>query len=243
MQLHRILEAVDGTDQSLIVRWLPHGRAFAVLDKARFESEILPTYFPLQRQFASFQRQLNIYSFLRVADDDGYYNELLLRGRSTLASTIPRQEHGRHSLRRKYDPASEPDFYAMEWLPDTAGPPPADSSSSHTASSVSSILPSSMMPRMKRMEDQKVQTSTGSFNQLKRCDESLQQHVGVVQESNPKAFDEQDFRPEARVCRGGDMETSSESLGDEKLADWAEFLDDVDLDSSSSSTDEMSEAR
>jgi HSF-type DNA-binding len=116
-----MLEAVDGTGHSLIVRWLPHGRAFAVFDKVRFENKVLPLYFPSQKEFPSFLRQLSTYSFLRLTrDDDGYYHELFLRGRPDLASLIPRQDRGQYSTRRKFDPTSEPDLYSMIWLPDTA---------------------------------------------------------------------------------------------------------------------------
>jgi HSF-type DNA-binding len=119
MQLYRMLEAVEGTNHSLIVRWLPHGRAFVVLDKTRFETEVLPLYFPQQSRYASFQRQLNIYGFLRqTRDDDGYYHELFLRARPGMAAILPRESQGRYAVRQTFDPASEPDFYTMPWLPD-----------------------------------------------------------------------------------------------------------------------------
>lgn len=121
--LHRMLEAVDGSNESLLVRWLPHGRAFVVLNKVRFEKEVLPVYFPGQTRYASFQRQLNIYGFLRLTRDcDGYYHELILRTRSTMAALVSRSNLSRNSIRRAYDSASEPDLYAMVWLPDVAHP-------------------------------------------------------------------------------------------------------------------------
>jgi HSF-type DNA-binding len=95
IQLYRMLKAVDGTQHSLLIRWLPHGRAFVVLEANRFAAEVLPTYFPSQTKFTSFQRQLNIYGFLRcVRVDDGYYHELFLRGRPVLATLIPRLSQG-----------------------------------------------------------------------------------------------------------------------------------------------------
>jgi HSF-type DNA-binding len=119
IQLHQMLEAIDGTEHSRIVHWLPHGRAFAVLDKKRLESDLLPAYFPQQSSYASFQRQLNIYGFWRLTrDGDGYYHEFFLRTRSTMAALIPRSDLGRHSIRVSYDSASEPDLYALAWLPD-----------------------------------------------------------------------------------------------------------------------------
>jgi HSF-type DNA-binding len=146
IQLHRMLEAVDGSVHSLYVRWLPHGRAFAVLDKTRFENEVLPVHFPQQKEFASFQRQLNIYGFLRLTREEGYYHELLLRGRPSMASIIPRTIQGRYSSRRKYDPDSEPDFYTMRWLPDPTRPSPAALGPNASIPTMS-VPPSSRMPR------------------------------------------------------------------------------------------------
>jgi HSF-type DNA-binding len=116
-----MLEAVDGKEQSLLIRWLPHGRAFSVIDKNRFVNEVLPQYFPKQNDYTSFQRQLNTYGFLRLyRDDDGYYHELFLRSRPSLVNLIPRPARAIYSSRQTFDPGSEPDLYAMTWLPDVA---------------------------------------------------------------------------------------------------------------------------
>jgi HSF-type DNA-binding len=121
IQLYHMLEAVDGTSHSLLVRWLPHGRSFMVFDTNRFAIEVLQLYFPSQSKFTSFQRQLNIYGFLRCTRvDEGYYHELFLRGRPALAALIPRPAHGQHTSRRTFDPTSEPNLYSMVWLPDVA---------------------------------------------------------------------------------------------------------------------------
>jgi HSF-type DNA-binding len=123
LQLHLMLESVHESGLASIVRWLPHGRAFAVLNKAAF-TEVLKRYFPIQTEYSSFQRQLNIYGFFRLARErmDVYYHELFLRGRPAMASLIPRSLTGRYSVRRKYDPGTEPDFDAMVWLPDPTRP-------------------------------------------------------------------------------------------------------------------------
>lgn len=80
-------------------------------------TEVLPLYFQYQREFASFQRQLNIYGFLRLngqgPDQKAYYHELFLQGRPELCSLIPRNRIASNSVRRAFDPKTEPDFYSM----------------------------------------------------------------------------------------------------------------------------------
>jgi HSF-type DNA-binding len=120
IQLHVMLESVHESGHASIVRWLPHGRAFAIVNKAAFP-EVLKRYFPNQTEYSSFQRQLNIYGFFRLIGDV-YYHELFLRGRPAMATLIPRSLSGRHSVRRKYDPDTEPDFDTMVWLPDPTRP-------------------------------------------------------------------------------------------------------------------------
>jgi HSF-type DNA-binding len=65
-QLHRMLEVVSASGHSSIVRWLPHGRGFKVYGISSFVEHILPVYFPFQTEYASFQRQLNLYGFVRL---------------------------------------------------------------------------------------------------------------------------------------------------------------------------------
>lgn len=49
-----------------IIRWLPGGKAFIVLDKRRFANEILPNYFK-ESQYTSFTRKLSRWKFTRVS--------------------------------------------------------------------------------------------------------------------------------------------------------------------------------
>jgi hypothetical protein len=80
MQLHAV---VSNPDLSNIITWLPHGRAFTVLDPEALVKEILPTYFH-QTKFLSFIRQLNLWGFRRLTRGvlgKAYYHELFLRGR------------------------------------------------------------------------------------------------------------------------------------------------------------------
>ncbi|KAI2493728.1 DNA binding protein [Fragilaria crotonensis] len=68
MTLHRLLMDVENDDKKkdIIKFILPLGRSFIVKNIQRFESEIMPLYFPRMKRFASFQRQLNLYNFSRV---------------------------------------------------------------------------------------------------------------------------------------------------------------------------------
>jgi HSF-type DNA-binding len=140
-----MLESVSRSGDSTIVGWLPHGRAFKVRlatrrfiarsltptinltllllskvhDRERFVTEVLPFHFQ-QSDFLSFQRQLNMYGFLRLTgrgpDKNAYYHNFFLRGKPELSILIPRQQvtlAGHARERRTFDPDTEPDFYGM----------------------------------------------------------------------------------------------------------------------------------
>jgi HSF-type DNA-binding len=112
-----MLEQAEAYGHASIVRWQPHGRAFKIYDKKRFEKEILPLYFNSQTKFGSFQRQLNMYSFLRLArpsrDQKAYYHPQFLRGRPSLSGYISRGRTANNKVRRTYDASTEPDFDKM----------------------------------------------------------------------------------------------------------------------------------
>ena len=124
--LHTILERAEVDHYSHIVSWKPHGRSFQVHDRDRFTTEILSLY-SRQTQFASFQRQLNLYSFRRLwrsgPDNGSYYHELFLRGRPDLCEHIYRSQVNGNEVRLSSSPTTEPDFYTM---------PPAGPSSAKT---------------------------------------------------------------------------------------------------------------
>ena len=84
MVLHRTLTELElvpgGSD---IGAFLPDGLSFQIKDQVRFEDEILPSFFPRMKGFASFQRQLNLYDFRRRRgaglDRRTYSHELFVR--------------------------------------------------------------------------------------------------------------------------------------------------------------------
>ena len=114
--LHRLL--ADATDECFeqIISWQPHGRAFIVHDHDRFVSEVMQKYFR-QSRYASFQRQLSLYGFLRLtkgSDSGAYYNELFLRGLPHLCTYMQRTRVKGYGVRQSSSPGTEPDFYAMD---------------------------------------------------------------------------------------------------------------------------------
>jgi len=142
-KVHRMLTDAEANGNDDILSFFPHGRAFAIHDPNRFVREILPKYVR-QSQISSFQRQLNLYGFIRIAsgpDEGGYYHELFLRGRRalcrymrrvgvpTILSTgeiISRRDHRRG---RKASLQPDPDFYSMKPIticPNTKDAPTVD---------------------------------------------------------------------------------------------------------------------
>jgi HSF-type DNA-binding len=69
VKLHRLLMDLHGNEGGTdVASFLPGGVAFAIHDVDRFETEVMPKYFPRMNKFASFQRQLNLYDFQRISD-------------------------------------------------------------------------------------------------------------------------------------------------------------------------------
>jgi len=91
-KLHQLLYDCQTSGQSNLVRWLSHGRGFLVTDPETFSSTILPRYFRMSR-YASFQRQLNLYEFVRVTegpDRGAYCHRLFVKGQPLLSTLMKR---------------------------------------------------------------------------------------------------------------------------------------------------------
>jgi hypothetical protein len=63
-QLYDLLNDAPTKDFDWIVSWLPEGDSFRVYNPTLFETQIMPRYFN-QTRYKSFQRQLNLYNFVR----------------------------------------------------------------------------------------------------------------------------------------------------------------------------------
>lgn len=83
----KLMKILDDENNADIVSWLPHGKAFLIFKKKRFEIEIMPTYFK-QSKFTSFTRKLNRWGFLRVRkgpEAGAYYHQFFKRGQARLS--------------------------------------------------------------------------------------------------------------------------------------------------------------
>jgi len=118
-KLHRMLQECQEKDESDVISFFAHGRAFKIYHVERFTREIMPRYFK-QSRLSSFQRQLNLYGFTRITvgpDAGGYYHELFLKGRPALAIHMRRvgvpKPNGTSRILKANSNSTSPDFYSM----------------------------------------------------------------------------------------------------------------------------------
>ncbi|EJK66076.1 hypothetical protein THAOC_13021 [Thalassiosira oceanica] len=108
VKLHRI---VSDPLNSLIITWMPHGRAFKVLKRDELVRDVIPGYFDCAK-YESFTRQLTAWDFRRCKrgpDQGCYYHEAFLRGLPELTCFIRRMpRHCRKSDRKRIEPEEEP---------------------------------------------------------------------------------------------------------------------------------------
>lgn len=116
--LHLVLTRAEKDGYSHICAWQSHGRCFSVFNRDLFVSEVMPNYFR-QSQYASFQRQLNLYGFQRLSqkslDHGSYYHEMFLRTRADLCQGILRAKE--KDMRAIKAAREEPDFHKMKPMP------------------------------------------------------------------------------------------------------------------------------
>jgi len=121
----KLMEVLDRGDMEESICWMPHGRAFAVLQPPVFVKEVLPRFFK-QSKVTSFTRQLNLWGFKRITkgtDAGAYYHELFLRGRPRLCMMMRRQKIKGTGIKLTPNPDTEPNFYTIS--EDRPLPPPA----------------------------------------------------------------------------------------------------------------------
>ena len=95
-RLQDMLIKVSQDKRDDVVSWLPDGKAFKVHKVQEFVSDILPVYFN-QSKYKSFQRQLNLWGFERIAksgtaENGGYWHSNFLRDQPQLCKTLTRQK-------------------------------------------------------------------------------------------------------------------------------------------------------
>lgn len=74
-KLHRILSSQQFRH---VITWLPHGRAWKILDQEVFEEQVIPLFFK-HGHYSSFARQVNGWGFRRIHngnDTSAYYHEV-----------------------------------------------------------------------------------------------------------------------------------------------------------------------
>mmetsp|Transcript_7586 Transcript_7586/g.9732 ORF Transcript_7586/g.9732 Transcript_7586/m.9732 type:complete len:321 (-) Transcript_7586:272-1234(-) len=116
--LYQMLMKAEAMNFSDIISFLPHGRAFIVRDKSRFERMVMPKFFA-HKSFKSFRRQVNLYGFKRLRNEEcstAYYHEAFLRGRPDLLDSIKLKKS--KGVERKDSNEmgldGDPDFYRMD---------------------------------------------------------------------------------------------------------------------------------
>jgi hypothetical protein len=92
-KLHDMLDQVEKAGDDHIVSWEHDGRALKVHKPKEFAQKLLPIYFLHSKKWQSFQRQLNLYGFIRVArgpQKGMYLHKFFVRGQRSLCRSITR---------------------------------------------------------------------------------------------------------------------------------------------------------
>jgi len=100
----RLYQIIEDEDKE-IIHWEPDGKSFRISNNKRFKREIIPKYFP-HGNFASIQRQLNLYGFLcldRIHLKGVFFHPSFIRGEYEIARTIRRKKTWKT---KKDDPTS-----------------------------------------------------------------------------------------------------------------------------------------
>lgn len=116
VKLHNLLES---NEFSNVISWQPHGRCFTLNKPKEFIKDVMPRHFR-QTKLTSFQRQLNLYCFIRLTsgrDKGCYYHELFLRGKPQLCERMIRMRIKGTKIKASSNPETEPNFYAMSPAP------------------------------------------------------------------------------------------------------------------------------
>ncbi|KAK1740863.1 heat shock factor family protein [Skeletonema marinoi] len=112
-RLHAML---SNEQYSHIIAWMPHGRAWKVLDRRLLVEEAIPRYFK-QNKYPSFARQLSGWGFKRLLkkgpDMGCYYHECFLRGYPRLTTLMRRISPGMGKAKATLNILTEPDLNAI----------------------------------------------------------------------------------------------------------------------------------
>jgi hypothetical protein len=100
MRLYIMLEDADKMGFQNVVAWQDGADSFKVMQSGPFSNTIMRNYFN-QTKYKSFQRQLNMYGFLRIhtgVKKGGYAHQYFKRGGTQLCNLILRHSNPRSSI-------------------------------------------------------------------------------------------------------------------------------------------------
>jgi hypothetical protein len=86
----RLMEILSDPSNSDAIAWLPHGKAFIIVNREKFATKVLPKYFR-KTKYTSFTRKLNRWNFNRVTrgpELGAYYHEFFQKGNESLCTQM-----------------------------------------------------------------------------------------------------------------------------------------------------------
>ncbi|CAB9529364.1 shock factor protein [Seminavis robusta] len=94
-KLYWLLEELEEAGLSHIASFTQGGKAFRIHESDQFVNLVLPMYFPAMKNYASFQRQLNLYDFIRFTggpEKGSYWHKFFIQGQPDLCHCIKRNK-------------------------------------------------------------------------------------------------------------------------------------------------------
>jgi hypothetical protein len=105
MILHQALLELERVGDTSTAAFLPDGKSFVIRTQYLFEKRVIPVFFPKMKGFASFQRQLNLYDFMRIGGAGlargSYHHELFHRDAPGKAAEMKRTKIKGGNKRRR----------------------------------------------------------------------------------------------------------------------------------------------
>jgi hypothetical protein len=86
----RLMEILTEPTNADAITWLPHGKAFIIINRQKFANMVLPKYFR-KTKYTSFTRKLNRWNFTRVTrgpELGAYYHEFFQRNSESLCTQM-----------------------------------------------------------------------------------------------------------------------------------------------------------
>jgi antitoxin component of MazEF toxin-antitoxin module len=114
----KLLDILETPEHSDILKWLPGGKAFTIVDKTRFTSEDLPALLK-QTQFTSFTRKLCRWKFIRIPRGPfigAYYHKLFRRDQPDLCKLMSCNKNTTSSLNVGVDQARQRSMDSMSTI-------------------------------------------------------------------------------------------------------------------------------